>query len=92
METILKPKADRVLIEPTDIEQVTASGIIIPSMAQEKPNTGMVVSVGQGKDGIPVALSVGDKVQYGERAGIAVKVAGKEYLLMKESEIYGILS
>ena len=90
-----KPLHDRVLIEVLDSSEKTAGGIIIPDTAQEKPQEGKVVSVGGGaktEDGkiIPMDVKVGDKVLFGKWSGTEVKIDGKEYSIMKESDIMGI--
>lgn len=91
MSTLLKPLADRVLIEPMPAEQKTASGIIIPDTAKEKPLQGTVVAVGAGKKDEPMTVKVGDKVVYGQYSGTEISISGNKYLIMKESDIYGIL-
>jgi chaperonin GroES len=92
MSTLLKPLADRVLIEPMPAEEKTASGIIIPDTAKEKPLQGTVVAAGNGKKDEPMTVQVGDKVIYGQYSGTEIKLDGKKYLIMKESDIYGILA
>ena len=89
-ETI-KPLADRVLIEPTQAETTTASGIIIPDSAKEKPQKGTVVAVGKGTKDEPITVKVGDSVLYGKYAGTELSVEGKDYLIMRESDIFAIL-
>ena len=93
----IKPLADRVLVQPSSAETKTASGIIIPDSAQEKPQEGKVVAIGGGaktEDGkiIPMDVKVGDKVLFGKWSGTEVKIDGKEYSIMKESDIMGISS
>jgi chaperonin GroES len=88
---MLKPLADRVLIEPAPAETKTASGIIIPDNAKEKPLKGVVVAVGPGKKDEPMTLKVKDNVLYGQYSGTEIKIDGKDYLIMKESDVYGIL-
>ena len=85
-----KPLADRVLIEPAPAEEKTASGIIIPDTAKEKPLKGPVVAAGKGKKDEPVTVKVGDSVLYGQYSGTEIKIDGKNYLIMRESDIYGI--
>ncbi|TNE96340.1 MAG: co-chaperone GroES [Bacteroidetes bacterium] len=85
-----KPLADRVLIEPAPAEQTTASGIIIPDSAKEKPLKGKIVAVGSGKKDEPLTVKVGDEVLYGQYSGTEIKVDGTNYLIMRESDIYGI--
>ena len=92
---MLKPLGDRVVVEPKEQEQVTASGIVLPEKAKEKPVQGTVVAVGRGrmKDGktIPVDVKVGDTVYYNKYAGTEVKIDGKELLVMRESDILAVL-
>jgi chaperonin GroES len=90
-----KPLHDRVLIEVLDSSEKTAGGIIIPDTAQEKPQEGKVIAVGGGaktEDGkiIPMDVKVGDKVLFGKWSGTEIKISGKEYSIMKESDIMGI--
>ena len=87
----IKPLADRVLIEPLAAETTTASGIIIPDNAKEKPQKGNVVSVGPGTKDEPITVKVGDTVLYGKYAGTELTVEGKDYLIMKESDIFAII-
>ncbi len=91
MSTTFKPLADRVLIEPAPAEQKTASGIIIPDSAKEKPLQGKIIAVGGGKKDEPMTVKVGDKVLYGQYSGTEIKLDGNTYLIMKEADIYGIL-
>lgn len=86
----LKPLADRVLIEPTPAEEKTASGIIIPDAAKEKPLRGTVVAVGNGKKDEPMTVKEGDTVLYGQYSGTEIKIKDKNYLIMKEADIYGV--
>ena len=88
----IKPLADRVIVEPAPAEEKTAGGIIIPDTAKEKPQKGTVVAVGPGKKDEPTTVKVGDKVLYGKYAGTEITIDGKEYLIMRESDIYAILS
>ena len=87
----IKPLADRVVIEPAQAEEKTAGGIIIPDTAKEKPQKGTVVAVGQGKKDEPMTVKEGDKVLYGKYAGTELNVDGKDYLIMRESDIYAII-
>ncbi|HRE73298.1 MAG: co-chaperone GroES [Flavobacteriales bacterium] len=87
----VKPIADRVLIEPDAAETKTASGIIIPDTAKEKPQRGTIVAVGAGKKDEPMTVKSGDKVLYGKYSGTEVSIDGKDYLIMKESDIYAVL-
>ncbi len=88
---MLKPLADRVLIEAAPAEEKTASGIIIPDTAKEKPLRGTVIAVGPGKKDEPMTLKAGDMVLYGQYAGTEIKLDGTTYLIMRESDIYGLL-
>lgn len=87
----IKPLADRVLVEPAAAETKTASGIIIPDTAKEKPQQGKVVAVGNGKKDEPMTVKVGDSVLYGKYSGSELKWEGKDYLIMKESDILAIV-
>lgn len=92
----IKPLADRILVKPSPAEEKTASGIIIPDTAKEKPMQGEVVAVGSGRisdDGkvSPLELKVGDKVLYGKYSGTEVTIDGVEYLIMRESDVYAII-
>ncbi len=93
----LQPLHDRVLVEPAQAEEKTAAGIIIPDTAKEKPQEGTVVSVGTGKYNengvlIPLTVKVGDKVLYGKYGGTEIKVENKDLLIMRESDIYAVIS
>jgi len=87
----IKPLADRVLVEPAAAEEKTASGIIIPDTAKEKPQKGNVIAVGNGKKDEPLTVKVGDTVLYGKYAGTEITVEGKEYLIMREADIFAVL-
>lgn len=87
----IKPLADRVLVESAAAEEKTASGIIIPDTAKEKPQRGKVVAVGTGKKDEPLTVKEGDDVLYGKYAGTEITIDGKEYLIMRESDIFAIL-
>ena len=78
----IKPLADRVLVEPLEAETKTASGIIIPDSAKEKPQQGVVVAVGNGKKDEPMTVKAGDKVLYGKYSGSEFSIDGKKYLIM----------
>ena len=88
----LKPLADRVLVDPSAAETKTTSGIIIPDTAQEKPQKGMIVAVGKGTKENPLSVKVGDSVLYGKYSGTDLKYDGKDYLIMKESDILAIIN
>jgi chaperonin GroES len=87
----IKPLADRVLVEPLEAETKTASGIIIPDTAKEKPQKGNVVAVGAGTKENPISVKVGETVLYGKYSGTELKYEGKDYLIMKESDILAIV-
>jgi chaperonin GroES len=87
----IKPLADRVLVEAAAAEEKTASGIIIPDNAKEKPQRGKVIAVGTGKKDEPLTVKVGDEVLYGKYSGTEINVEGKEYLIMRESDIFAVL-
>lgn len=87
----IKPLADRVVVEPSPAETKTASGIIIPDTAKEKPQEGVIVAAGPGKKDEPITVKVGDKVLYGKYAGTELKLNGKDYLIMRESDIFAIV-
>jgi chaperonin GroES len=94
--THFKPLHDRVLVKRLPSEEKTAGGIIIPDSVQEKPQQGEVVAAGSGSrrpDGNidPLGVKVGDKILFGKYAGTEVKMQGVEYLIMKESDILGVL-
>lgn len=91
MAVSIKPLADRVLIKPAPAEDKTASGIIIPDTAKEKPQKGEVVAVGPGKKDEPTTVSVGDTVLYGKYSGTEITVEGADYLIMRESDILAIV-
>ncbi|MCT4625035.1 MAG: co-chaperone GroES [Schleiferiaceae bacterium] len=90
-ELSIRPLADRVIVEPSAAETKTASGIIIPDTAQEKPQEGVVVAAGNGKADEPMTVKVGDKVLYGKYAGTEFKFEGADYLIMRESDILAII-
>ena len=90
-EVKFKPLADRVLVEPAAAEEKTASGIIIPDTAKEKPQQGKIVAIGTGKKDEPINVKVGDQVLYGKYSGTEVTIDGSDYLIMKESDIYGVI-
>jgi chaperonin GroES len=87
----IKPLADRVVVEAAAAEEKTASGIIIPDTAKEKPQKGKVVAVGAGKKDEPMTVKVGDTVLYGKYAGTEVNVDGTDVLIMRESDIFAIV-
>jgi chaperonin GroES len=89
----IQPLSDRVVVKPSPAEEKTASGIIIPDTAKEKPQEGEIVAVGKGRitdDGKEIALElkVGDKILYGKYSGTEITIDGIEYLIMRESDVY----
>lgn len=91
MAVNIKPLADRVLVEPQAAETKTASGIIIPETAKEKPQRGKVVAVGNGKKDHTMTVKVGDMVLYGKFSGTELKHEDKDYLIMREDDILAIV-
>lgn len=87
----IKPLADRVLIEPAKAETTTVSGIIIPDTAQEKPQKGSVVAVGNGTKDHEMSVKIGDQVLYGKYSGTELKFEGTDYLMMRESDLLAII-
>ena len=87
----IKPLADRVVVEPASTETTTASGIIIPDTAQEKPQKGKVVAIGDGKKDEPLTVKVGDTILYGKYSGTELKYEGKDFMIMRESDILAII-
>jgi chaperonin GroES len=88
---MIKPLADRVVIEPKEAETRTASGIYIPDTAKEKPQQGKIVAAGPGKKDEPMEVKVGDEVLYGKYAGTEVTFDDKKYLIVKQSDILAII-
>jgi chaperonin GroES len=98
MASKIKPFADRVVVEAAPAETMTASGLYIPETAQEKPQKGTVIAVGPGKYAdltgnlIPLSVKIGDQVLYGKYSGQEITIDGKEYLIMRDSDLIGIIS
>ncbi|WP_110206420.1 co-chaperone GroES [Nocardioides daejeonensis] len=98
MSVNIKPLEDRIVVKQLDAEQTTASGLVIPDTAKEKPQEGEVVAVGPGRfneDGderIPMDISVGDKVIYSKYGGTEVKYSGQEYLILSARDVLAIVS
>lgn len=88
----IQPLSDRVLIQPTAAEEVTASGIIIPDSAKEKPLRGTVVAVGPGTKDEEMLLKAGDTVLFGKYAGSEFELDGTKYLIMRQSDVLAKLS
>ena len=97
MSVNIKPLEDRIVVKPLDAEQTTASGLVIPDTAKEKPQEGEVIAVGPGRfneDGderIPMDITVGDKVIYSKYGGTEVKYSGEEYLILSARDILAIV-
>ena len=92
----IRPLHDRIIVEGLEEETTTASGIIIPDSAKEKPVQGNVIAVGKGKvteDGkvLPLDVKIGDKVLFGKYSGTEVKIEGNEYLMMREDDVLGVV-
>ncbi len=88
----IKPLADRVLIEPQVAEEKTAGGIFIPDTAKEKPQKGVVIAVGKGTKDEAMELKTGDVVLYGKYSGTELKYEGKEFLMMRQSDVMAVIS
>ncbi len=91
MKTNIKPLADRVLIEPAAAETTTASGIIIPDTAKEKPQKGTIIAIGKGTKDEKMTVKVGDTVLYSKYAGTELKLEGTDYLIMRESDVLAVI-
>lgn len=92
----LKPLQDRILVQRIEEEKTTKGGIIIPDTAKEKPQQGKVIAVGKGKkteDGklLPLDVKVGDRILFGKYAGTEIKLDGKEFLMMREDDVLGVI-
>jgi chaperonin GroES len=93
----IKPLADRVVVKPSEAEEKTSGGIILPDTAKEKPQEGTVIAVGPGKVSdngtiVPMEVKIGDKVLYGKYSGTEVTIKGDEHLIMRESDILAVIS
>jgi chaperonin GroES len=92
----IRPLHDRIIVERLEEETKTAGGIIIPDTAKEKPQQGRVIAVGKGKkteDGkvLPLDVKTGDKILFGKYAGTEIKIEGKEFLMMREDDVLGVI-
>jgi chaperonin GroES len=93
----IKPLEDRIVVKPLDAEQTTASGLVIPDTAKEKPQEGEVIAVGPGRfneDGderIPMDINIGDKVIYSKYGGTEVKYSGEEYLILSARDVLAVV-
>ncbi len=97
MSINLKPLGDRVIVEPLEKEEVTASGIVLPETAKEKPQEGLILAAGPGRmldNGkvVPLEVKVGDKVIFAKYAGTEIKISDKKYLILGEKDILAILT
>jgi len=86
-----KPNEDRILVEPAEPETKTASGLYIPDTSKEKPKKGKVIAVGEGLKDKPVTVKVVDQILYGKYSGTEISIDGKEYLIMRNSDVFGII-
>ena len=87
----IKPLADRVLVQAGEAEETTASGIIIPDTAKEKPQKGTVIAIGTGKKDEPLTVKEGDTVLYGKYSGTEISIDGNDYLIMREYDIFAVV-
>lgn len=87
----IKPLADRVLIQPAEAEKTTASGIVIPNSSEKKPVRGKVIAVGEGTKDEKMVLKEGDNVLYGKYAGTEIEDGDTKYLIMRQSDVLGII-
>ena len=95
-KVVLKPLEDRIVVEPLEAEQVTASGLVIPDTAKEKPQEGKVIAVGPGRvddkgTRVPVDVKVGDVVLYSKYGGTEVKYSGQEYLVLSARDVLAVI-
>lgn len=95
-KVVLKPLEDRIVVQPLEAEQVTASGLVIPDTAKEKPQEGKVLAVGPGRvddrgTRVPVDVSVGDVVLYSKYGGTEVKYSGEQYLVLSARDVLAII-
>ncbi len=95
-KVVIKPLEDRIVVQPLEAEQVTASGLVIPDTAKEKPQEGKVLAVGPGRFDdkgarVPVDVNVGDVVLYSKYGGTEVKYAGEEYLVLSARDVLAII-
>jgi len=93
----IKPLEDRIVVKPLDAEQTTASGLVIPDTAKEKPQEGEVVAIGPGRiddngNRVPLDVNVGDKVIYSKYGGTEVKYSGEEYLILSARDVLAVVT
>ena len=96
MSVSIKPLEDRIVVRPLEAEQTTASGLVIPDSAQEKPQEGEVVAVGKGKSNdegkvFPLDVKAGDRVLFGKYSGTEIKIDGEDLLVLRESDVLAIV-
>ena len=91
MSVNVQPLHDRVIVKPAEKAEKTAGGIIIPDTAQEKPQKGEVVAVGNGKKDEPLTVKVGDTILFGKFSGTEIEIEEEKYLLLRESDIFAII-
>ena len=91
MSVSIKPLEDRIVIKQVEAEQTTASGLVIPDTAKEKPLAGKVIAVGPGTSEVKMEVKVGDEVLYGKYAGQEISIDGTDYLIMKQNDILAII-
>jgi chaperonin GroES len=96
-KVVLKPLEDRIVVRPLEAEQTTASGLVIPDTAKEKPQEGEVLAVGPGRfddagaKRVPMDVKVGDKVLYGKYSGTEVTIDGEQFLILRESDVLAVI-
>jgi chaperonin GroES len=96
-KVVLNPLEDRIVVQPLEAEQTTASGLVIPDTAKEKPQEGKVIAVGPGRfddagsKRVPMDVKVGDKVLYGKYSGTEVTVDGEQLLILRESDVLAVI-
>jgi chaperonin GroES len=91
MEINFKPNEDRILVEAMEAGNKTTSGIYIPDSAKEKPQSGKVIAVGEGSKDKPVTVKKGDQIVYGKYSGTEITIDGKEYLIMRSTDVLGVV-
>lgn len=87
----IKPLEDRIVVEANPVEDKTGGGIIIPDSAKEKPVKGKIIAIGTGKPDIPMTVKVGDTILYGKYAGVEIQIDNKNYLIMREDDVFAII-
>jgi len=92
---LLKPLGDRIVIKPTEAEEITKGGIVLPDAAKERPQEGEVIAVGPGKiletgAKVPMEVKVGDKIIYSKYGGAEVKIGGEEYVILRQDDVLAV--